>query len=118
SRMSNTYLMPGKSTVDEIIKSTKKGLYAKSLGGGQVDPMSGKFNFGVTEGYYVEDGKIKHLVKNTTLIGNGIDALFLIDAVGNDLKLDPGSCGSMSGYIPVSVGQPTLRISKMTVGGK
>ena len=118
SRMSNTFIKNGKSTVDEIIKATKYGFYAKKLAGGQVDPFTGKFNFGVSEGYLIEDGKIKHLVKNATLIGNGIEALKYIDMTANDFKISPGICGSASGYIPVTVGQPTLRVTKMIVGGK
>ena len=117
SRMSNTFVENGTSTVEEIIKATKNGFYAKQLGGGQVDPFSGKFNFGVTEGYLIEDGEIKHLVKNATLIGNGIEALMKIDMIANDLELGPGTCGSSSGMIPVTVGQPTLRITDMIVGG-
>ncbi|RTZ68546.1 MAG: hypothetical protein DSZ21_01580 [Tenericutes bacterium] len=118
SRMTNTFIKKGKSTVQEIIKATKNGFYAKQLGGGQVDPFSGKFNFGVTEGYLIEDGEIKHLVKNATLIGNGIEALKYIDMVADDFKIDAGTCGSKSGMIPVTVGQPTLRVTKMIVGGE
>ena len=118
SRMSNTFIKKGTSKVEDIIKATKHGFYAKQLGGGQVDPFSGKFNFGVTEGYLIEDGKIKHLVKNATLIGNGIEALWYIDMIADDFKIDAGTCGSKSGMIPVTVGQPTLRITKMIVGGE
>ncbi len=118
SRMTNTFIKKGKSTVQQIIKATKNGFYAKQLGGGQVDPFSGKFNFGVTEGYLIEDGEIKHLVKNATLIGNGIEALKYIDMVADDFKIDAGTCGSKSGMIPVTVGQPTLRVTKMIVGGE
>lgn len=118
SRMSNTFIQNGTSTVDEILKNTKKGFYAKRLGGGQVDPLSGQFNFGVSEGYYVEDGKIKYLVKGAMITGNGIDALLKVDMVADDFKLGPGTCGASSGSVPVTVGQPTLRVSEMTVGGK
>lgn len=118
SRMSNTFILNGSSTVEEIIKNTKYGFYAKSLGGGQVDPFSGQFNFGVTEGYLIKDGAIAHLVKPATLIGNGIEALLKVDMVADDFALGDGTCGASSGMIPVTVGQPTLRISKMTVGGK
>lgn len=118
SRMSNTFILNGTSTVEDIIKNTKNGFYAKTLGGGQVDPFSGQFNFGVTEGYVIKDGKIDHLVKPATLIGNGIEALMKVDMLANDFKLESGTCGASSGMIPVTVGQPTLRVSKMTVGGK
>ncbi|MCR8612859.1 MAG: TldD/PmbA family protein [Mycoplasma sp.] len=118
SRMSNTYIGNGKSTVEEIIKSTKKGFYAKRIGGGQVDPFSGEFNFGVTEGYIIENGEIKERVKGATLVGKGHEVLYNIDMVANDLKNEPGTCGAASGYIPVTVGQPTIRVSKMLVGGK
>ncbi len=118
SRMSNTFILKGDSTVEEIIKNTKYGFYAKALGGGQVDPFSGQFNFGVTEGYLIKDGKIAYLVKPATLIGNGIEALLKVDMVADDFELASGTCGASSGMIPVTVGQPTLRVSKMTVGGK
>ena len=116
SRMSNTFIDNGKSTFDEIISSTKYGLYAKSLGGGSVNPTTGDFNFAVNEGYIVENGKIAYPVKGATLIGNGADVLLKIDMVGNNLERAQGICGAASGSIPADVGQPTIRVSSMTVG--
>ena len=118
SRMSNTFILPGKSTPEEIIAATKFGLYAKSMGGGSVNPATGEFNFAVNEGYIIEDGKIAYPVKGATLIGSGKDTLLKIDMVGNDLKRAQGMCGSSSGSIPADVGQPTIRVSEMTVGGR
>lgn len=118
SRMSNTFILNGSSTFDEIIKATKKGLYAKKLGGGSVSPASGEFNFACTEAYLIEDGKITEPVKGATLVGNGADILFRIDMIANNGSTEQGVCGSRSGNVPTDVGQPTLRISKMTVGGK
>ena len=118
SRMNNTYIAPGKSTVKEIIAATEYGLYAKSMGGGSVNPTTGEFNFAVNEGYIIEDGKIAYPVKGATLIGSGKDTLLKIDMVGNDLKRAQGMCGSSSGSIPADVGQPTIRVSEMTVGGR
>jgi TldD protein len=118
SRMSNTFIGNGTSTKEEIIAATKFGLYAKSLGGGSVNPATGDFNFAVNEGYLVEDGKITKPVKGATLIGSGKDTLLKIDMVGNDLKRAQGMCGSSSGSIPADVGQPTIRVSEMTVGGR
>ncbi len=118
SRMSNTFILPGKSTPEEIIKATKFGLYAKSLGGGSVNPTTGDFNFACTEAYIVKDGKIAYPVKGATLIGSGKDVLTRVDMVGNDIKRAQGMCGASSGSIPVDVGQPTIRLSEMTVGGR
>ena len=117
SRMSNTYICAGKSTPEEIIKATKFGLYAKSIAGGQVNPVTGEFNFGCSEAYLVRDGKIAEPVRGASIIGTGQDILMKIDMIGNDLKLAAGMCGAASGYIAVDVGQPTLRVSEMTVGG-
>jgi TldD protein len=117
SRMSNTFILPGKSTPEEIIANTKYGLYAKSMGGGSVSPATGEFNFAVNEGYLIQDGKITHPVRGATLIGSGKDILLNIDMVGNDLKRAQGMCGSSSGMIPADVGQPTIRVSEITVGG-
>ncbi|MGI6607787.1 MAG: TldD/PmbA family protein [Erysipelotrichaceae bacterium] len=117
SRMSNTFILPGKSEPEEIIASTKYGLYAKSMGGGSVNPATGEFNFAVNEGYLIQDGKITYPVKGATLIGSGKDILLNIDMVGNDLKRAQGMCGSISGMIPADVGQPTIRVSEITVGG-
>ena len=117
SRMSNTYICAGKSTPEEIIKATKFGLYAKSIAGGQVNPVTGEFNFGCSEAYLVRDGKICEPVRGASIIGTGQDVLMKIDMIGNDLQLAAGMCGAGSGYIAVDVGQPTIRISEMTVGG-
>ena len=118
SRMSNTYIAAGKSSVDEMIKSVKLGLYAKSLGGGSVNPTTGDFNFAVDEAYMIRDGKVAEMVKGATLIGNGADILMKIDMVGSDVKRAQGMCGAASGSCPVDVGQPTIRVSEITVGGR
>ena len=117
SRMSNTFILPGESTPDEIIADTEFGLYAKSMGGGSVNPATGEFNFAVNEGYLIQDGKITHPVKGATLIGSGKEVLLHVDRVGNDLKREQGMCGASSGMIPADVGQPTIRVSEITVGG-
>lgn len=117
SRMSNTFICNGKSTPEEIIKATKFGLYAKSLAGGSVNPVTGEFNFGCSEAYLVRDGKICEPVRGASVIGAGQDVLMKIDMVGNDLERAQGMCGASSGYIPVDCGQPTIRVSEMTVGG-
>ncbi len=118
SRMSNTYIDNGDSSFDDIIAATKYGLYAKKMGGGSVQPATGDFNFAVMEGYMIRDGKIAEPVKGATLIGSGKDALKKIDMVGNNLLRAQGMCGSVSGSIPTDVGQPTVRVSSMTVGGR
>ena len=118
SRMSNTYIDAGNSSPEEIIANTEKGLYAKNMGGGSVNPSTGEFNFAVMEGYIVENGKIKEAVRGATLIGKGTDILNKIDMVGNNLKLSQGMCGSVSGSIPANVGQPMIRVSEITVGGR
>lgn len=118
SRMTNTYFLNGKSTFDEIIKSTEKGLFAEKMGGGSVNPATGEFNFAVQVGYMIENGKITKPVKGATLVGSGKDVLLHIDMIGNNLSCGYGMCGSMSGSVPTIVGQPTIRVSKMTVGGK
>ena len=118
SRMSNTYICNGKNTPEEIIKATKLGLYAVSFNGGSVDPTTGEFNFGCSEAYIIRDGKVAEPVKGATLIGKGFEILKHIDMVGNDLKLAQGMCGAASGSIRTNVGQPTLRVSQITVGGR
>ena len=118
SRMSNTYICNGKNTPEEIIAATKLGLYAVGFNGGSVDPTTGEFNFGCSEAYIIRDGKICEPVKGATLIGHGDEILKHIDMVGNDLKLAQGMCGAASGSIRTNVGQPTLRISEITVGGR
>ncbi|MFL7899742.1 metalloprotease TldD [Azospirillum argentinense] len=118
-RMTNTVMRPGAYEPEEIIKSVKKGLYAKNFGGGQVDITSGKFVFSANEAYLIEDGKLGPAVKGATLIGNGPDSLTRVSMIGNDTKLDPGvgTCGKDGQGVPVGVGQPTLRLDGLTVGG-
>ncbi|EGW23608.1 metalloprotease TldD [Methylobacter tundripaludum] len=118
-RMTNTYMLPGQHDPEEIIKSVKKGLYAKNFGGGQVDITSGKFVFSASEAYLIENGKITRAVKGATLIGNGPEVLTKVSMVGTDLALDSGvgSCGKDGQSVPVGVGQPTLKIDGLTVGG-
>jgi TldD protein len=118
-RMTNTCMLNGERDPQEIIASVKKGLYAANFGGGQVDITSGKFVFSAAEAYLIENGKITHPVKGATLIGNGPDALTRVSMIGNDLALDPGvgTCGKEGQSVPVGVGQPTLRIDGLTVGG-
>jgi len=118
SRMTNTYIENGDSTFDEIIAATKYGLYAKKMGGGSVNPATGDFNFSVGEGYIVRDGKIAEPVRGATLVGTGREALLGVDMVANNLLSAQGMCGSASGSIPTDVGQPTIRIKEMTVGGR
>ena len=117
SRMSNTYICNGKSTKEEIIAATKLGLYAVGFNGGSVDPSTGEFNFGCSEAYIIRDGKICEPVKGATLIGKGFEILQKIDMVANDLDLGQGMCGASSGSIRTNVGQPTLRVSEILVGG-
>ena len=118
-RMTNTYMRPGPHDPGEIIASVEKGIYAVNFGGGQVDITSGKFVFSASEAYLIEDGRITTPIKGATLIGNGPDVLTRVSMVGNDLKLDAGvgTCGKEGQSVPVGVGQPTLRIDAMTVGG-
>ena len=118
-RMTNTYMMNGDKDPAEIIKSVKKGLYAANFGGGQVDITSGKFVFSAAEAYMIEDGKITYPVKGATLIGNGPDVLTRVSMIGNDMALDSGvgTCGKEGQSVPVGVGQPTLKIDGLTVGG-
>ena len=118
-RMTNTYMLNGDMAPEEIIKSVKKGLYAANFGGGQVDITSGKFVFSAAEAWMIEDGKLTYPVKGATLIGNGPDVLTRVSMIGNDMALDPGvgTCGKEGQSVPVGVGQPTLRIDGLTVGG-
>ncbi len=118
-RMTNTYMLGGDKAPEEIVASIKKGLYATNFGGGQVDITSGKFVFSASEAYWVENGKILYPVKGATLVGNGPDALTRVTMIGNDMGLDPGvgTCGKEGQSVPVGVGQPTLRIDGLTVGG-
>jgi len=118
-RMTNTYMRAGPHDPAEIISSVKKGLYAVNFGGGQVDITSGKFVFSASEAYLIENGKVTRPVKGATLIGNGPDVLTRVSMVGNDLELDEGVgvCGKEGQSVPVGVGQPTLRVDGLTVGG-
>ena len=118
-RMTNTYMLAGDKTKEEIIAGLRRGLYASNFGGGQVDITSGKFVFSASEAFWVENGKIQYPVKGATIIGNGPDALTRVSMIGNDLKLDPGvgTCGKEGQSVPVGVGQPTVRIDRLTVGG-
>jgi TldD protein len=118
-RMTNTYMLSGDKHPEEIVASIKKGLYATNFGGGQVDITSGKFVFSASQAYWVENGKIQYPVKGATLVGNGPDALTRVSMIGNDMALDPGvgTCGKEGQSVPVGVGQPTLRIDGLTVGG-
>lgn len=118
SRMNNTYIAKGKDKPEDIIKDTKLGLYVVSFGGGSVEPTTGEFNFSADEAYVIRDGKVAEPVKGCTLIGSGKDVLMHIDRVGDDVALGQGMCGAASGLIPVNVGQPTIRISEITVGGR
>jgi TldD protein len=118
SRMTNTYIANGDDTAEEIIKSISDGLYAKKLGGGSVNPVTGEFNFAVSEGYIVKNGEIQEPVRGASLIGKGSEVLMNIDMVGNNLLQAQGMCGSSSGSIPVNVGQPMIRVKEMTVGGR
>ena len=118
SRMSNTYIAAGKDNPEDIIKDTKLGIYVANFGGGSVEPTTGDFNFSASEAYVIRDGKIAEMLKGCTLIGNGRDVLMNIDRVGNDVDLGVGMCGAASGSIPVCVGQPTIRLKTITVGGR
>jgi len=118
SRMTNTYIAAGEDEDEAIIASISYGLYAKKMGGGSVNPVTGEFNFAVAEGYLVKNGKIDHPVRGATLIGKGSEILMNIDMVGKNLKLGQGMCGAASGSIPTNVGQPMIRVSEITVGGR
>ncbi|MBR3289583.1 MAG: TldD/PmbA family protein [Clostridia bacterium] len=119
SRMTNTFIAPGTDDEEEMIRTMGDGLFAKSLGGGSVNPLTGEFNFAVDEGYLVRDGKIQTPVRGATLVGKGSEILMQIDRVGTKLALDSsGQCGSISGWVPVDVGQPRIRVKGLTVGGK
>ena len=118
-RMTNTCMLAGDADPEEIIGSVQKGVYATNFGGGQVDITNGKFVFSMAEAYLIENGKIGAPIKGATLIGNGPDALTRVSMIGNDLRMDAGigTCGKDGQSVPVGVGQPTLRIEGLTVGG-
>ena len=118
SRMRNTYIAAGKDDENEMIATMGTGLYAKKMGGGSVNPATGEFNFSVQEGYWVQDGRIVRPVRGASLIGKGGEVLMRIDRVGKNMKMAQGMCGSRSGSLPVNVGQPMIRVSSLTVGGK
>ena len=118
-RMTNTYMLAGDKSPEEIIASVKKGVYASNFGGGQVDITSGKFVFSASQAWWVENGKLLYPIKGATLVGNGPDALTRVSLIGSDMALDSGvgTCGKEGQSVPVGVGQPTLRIDGLTVGG-
>ena len=118
SRMSNTYIAAGNDKNEDIIASIENGLYAKKMGGGSVNPVTGAFNFAVSEGYLIKNGKICEAVRGASLIGTGSEILQNIDMVGTDMATGQGMCGSASGSIPTDVGQPLIRVSEITVGGR
>ena len=118
SRMRNTFIAPGHDDEDEMIRTMGDGLYAAQMGGGSVNPATGEFNFAVQEGYLVRDGKIVSPVRGASLIGKGEQILMRIDRVGQHMTMGQGMCGSLSGSVPTNVGQPTIRVSSLTVGGK
>ena len=118
SRMSNTYIDNGDSKPEDIIANTEYGLYCTKMGGGSVDTATGEFNFAADEAFMIRNGKVCEPVRGATLIGKGPEILMNIDMVGNDLALSAGMCGSISGSIPVTVGQPTIRVSSILVGGR
>lgn len=118
SRMTNTFIAPGDHTREEIIAATEFGIYARYLGGGSVNPATGEYNFAVREGYMIRNGKLAEPLRGATLIGTGLETMQKVDMVGNNLAHGQGMCGSLSGSIPVNVGQPTLRVSEITVGGR
>ncbi len=118
SRMRNTFIAPGEDDEEEIFRTMGDGLYAAKMGGGSVNPATGEFNFAVDEGYLVRDGKIASPVRGASLIGKGGEILRRIDRVGRNMTMGQGMCGSRSGSVPTNVGQPTIRVSRLTVGGK
>ena len=118
SRMSNTYLAPGNDKIEDMIKSIDYGVYCLKLSGGSVNPATGDFNFAVATARLIENGEVKHMLKGITLIGNSKDILNNVEMVSDDLEISAGYCGSKSGMIPVTVGQPTIKVSKILVGGK
>ncbi len=117
SRMTNTYIQNGDSKFEDIIANTKFGLFAQKMGGGSVNPTTGEYNFTVAKGYLIEDGKLTQVIKGATLIGDGAKTLLNVDMVADNCSFGYGMCGSLSGSIPACVGQPTIRVKNMTVGG-
>lgn len=117
SRMNNTYLKPGNDKIEDMIKSIDFGLYAVELGGGSVDPETGEFNFACDTAYMIRDGKVAECVKGATLIGTTLEILSNVEMVGTDLEYGVGNCGASSGWVPVTIGQPTIKVSSILVGG-
>jgi TldD protein len=118
ARMRNTYIAPGKDKVDDMVSSVDEGFYAKILGGGSVNPATGEFNFSVQEGYRISKGKLGEPLRGATLIGKGQEIMPQISMVGDDLEMAAGMCGASSGSVPVTVGQPTLKVDEILVGGR
>jgi TldD protein len=118
SRMRNTFIAAGRDSFDAMVGSVRHGLYARRMGGGSVDPATGQFNFSVLEGHLIRDGRLAGPVRGASLIGLGQEVLRKIEMVGSDLALETGSCGSVSGWVPTTVGQPCLKVSQITVGGR
>jgi TldD protein len=116
-RMTNTFFAPGEATADELIAGIERGLYAVSFGGGQVEPATGDFVFGVSEGYLIEGGRVSAPVRGATLVGNGLEALWAIDGIAGDLEIASGYCGKAGQSVAAGVGQPHVRIRELTVGG-
>jgi TldD protein len=118
SRMRNTFIDQGQDRLEDLIGDVDLGLYAREMGGGSVNPSTGDFNFGVLEAHMIRGGRLAEPVKGAMLIGRGVETLGRITKVANNLELSPGTCGSISGQIPTTVGQPAILVSKMTVGGR
>jgi TldD protein len=116
--MTNTYIAAGQDKNEDIIGSIEYGLYAASMGGGSVNPVTGEFNFAVNEGYIIRNGEICEPVRGATLVGKGSEVIQNIDMVGSDLDMAQGMCGASSGSVPTNVGQPMIRVSSITVGGR
>jgi len=118
SRMRNTFIAPGNSSLQDMLNTVSNGLYAAKMAGGSVNPATGEFNFAVEEGYEIKNGKLGDAVRGATLIGLGHEILPKISMVGNDLELAAGMCGASSGHIPVTVGQPSIKVDSILVGGR
>jgi TldD protein len=116
-RMTNTYFAPGEASREDLFAGIERGLYAVSFGGGQVEPATGDFVFGVSEAYLIENGEVTAPVRGATLVGNGLEALAAIDAIAGDLDIATGYCGKAGQSVPAGVGQPHVRIRQLTVGG-
>ena len=116
-RMTNTFFAAGEATPEELIGELSRGLYAVSFGGGQVEPATGDFVFGVSEGYLIEDGEVTAPVRGATLVGNGLEALRAVDGIARDLEIATGFCGKAGQSVPAGVGQPHVRIRELTIGG-